>query len=62
MSVNPDVNIVKEWILKEIEEERIKPGESLPGLLALARTCNVKTDDVQAVSYTHLTLPTTPYV
>ena len=30
MSVNPDVNIVKEWILKEIEEERIKPGESLP--------------------------------
>ncbi|WP_340285264.1 GntR family transcriptional regulator [Staphylococcus coagulans] len=47
MSVNPDVNIVKEWILKEIEEERIKPGESLPGLLAFARTCNVKTDDVQ---------------
>ena len=23
---------------------------------------NIKTNDIQAVSYTHLTLPTTPYV
>ncbi|PCF75691.1 transcriptional regulator [Staphylococcus delphini] len=47
MSVNPDVNIVKEWILKEIEAENIKPGESLPGLLAIARQLDVTTDNVQ---------------
>lgn len=47
MSVNPDVNIVKEWILKEIEAKNIKPGESLPGLLTIARQLNVTTDNVQ---------------
>ncbi|QLK85892.1 GntR family transcriptional regulator [Staphylococcus sp. 17KM0847] len=47
MSVNPDVNKVKEWILQEIVAEHLKPGESLPSLLTMARTCEVKTDDVQ---------------
>lgn len=47
MSINPDVNIVKEWILKKIENEDIKPGESLPGLLSIARQLEVTTDNVQ---------------
>lgn len=32
---------------KEIEAENIKPGESLPGLLAIARQLDVTTDNVQ---------------
>ncbi|ARJ51726.1 GntR family transcriptional regulator [Staphylococcus lutrae] len=47
MSINPDVNIVKEWILKEIEQENIKPGASLPGLMSIARQFGVTADNVQ---------------
>ncbi|MCS4486308.1 GntR family transcriptional regulator [Staphylococcus americanisciuri] len=47
MSINPDVNKVKEWILTEIDKQQLKPGESLPSLLSMARACDVKTDDVQ---------------
>ncbi|MFO3701513.1 transcriptional regulator [Staphylococcus felis] len=47
MSVNLNINKVKDWILKGIEAEQIKPGESLPGLLELARTCEVSIDEVQ---------------
>ncbi|MDO5375592.1 GntR family transcriptional regulator [Staphylococcus rostri] len=47
MSINPDVNKVKEWILTEIEQQHLKSGEPLPSLLTMARACDVKTDDVQ---------------
>ena len=47
MSINPDVNKVKEWILTEIEKQQLKPGEALPSFLTMARACDVKTDDVQ---------------
>ncbi|UXR72486.1 MULTISPECIES: GntR family transcriptional regulator [unclassified Staphylococcus] len=47
MSINPDVNKVKEWVLAEIESGRLKPSDMLPSLLTIARTCDVKTDDVQ---------------
>lgn len=47
MSINPNVNKVKEWILAEIESGQLKPSDMLPSLLTMARTCDVKTDDVQ---------------
>ncbi|MDN6182563.1 MAG: GntR family transcriptional regulator, partial [Staphylococcus equorum] len=37
---------VKEWMIQQIKEGKLSPGESLPSNLAVARTLNVKTDDV----------------
>ncbi|MBI5974919.1 GntR family transcriptional regulator [Staphylococcus canis] len=47
MSVNPNINKVKEWILKNIDNEQLKPGDALPGVLDLAKSCDVSTDDVE---------------
>ncbi|MDU0475799.1 GntR family transcriptional regulator [Staphylococcus chromogenes] len=46
MSVTPEVNKVKSWILQQIDSEALKPGESLPSVLNLARTCDVDTEHV----------------
>ncbi|MEY8626786.1 GntR family transcriptional regulator [Staphylococcus equorum] len=37
---------VKEWMIQQIKEGKLSPGEPLPSNLAVARTLNVKTDDV----------------
>lgn len=37
---------VKEYILKQIKEQSLKPGDKLPSNLSIARELNVKTDDV----------------
>ncbi|EKU50496.1 GntR family transcriptional regulator [Staphylococcus massiliensis] len=46
MSTNVSINKVKEWIINEIKEERIQPGESLPGAYDLSRLLDVKTGEV----------------
>lgn len=45
MSVN-SIYKVKEWIINQIREGELKHGTSLPSNLSIARTVNVKTDDV----------------
>lgn len=47
MSINPNVNKVKDWILKNIDAQTIKPGESLPNELTMAKDCEVEVSDVQ---------------
>ena len=37
---------MKEYILKQIKEQSLKPGDKLPSNLSIARELNVKTDDV----------------
>ncbi|NHM73818.1 GntR family transcriptional regulator [Staphylococcus sp. 11007852] len=46
MSVTPEVNKVKTWILNQIETEALKPGESLPSVFNMAKTCEVSTEHV----------------
>lgn len=37
---------IKEWILNEIEEGNLQPGDPVPSTLSIAREVNAKTDDV----------------
>ncbi|ERS93178.1 transcriptional regulator [Staphylococcus simulans UMC-CNS-990] len=37
---------IKEWILNEIEEGNLQPGDPFPSTLSIAREVNAKTDDV----------------
>lgn len=37
---------VKEWMIQQIKDGKLQHGELLPSNLAIARTLNVKTDDV----------------
>src|SRR5699024_9940349 len=37
---------VKEWMIQQIKDGKLQHGEPLPSNLAIARTLNVKTDDV----------------
>ena len=72
MSPLPFYYQLKQILLTELRDRELSPGARLPGDHELCETYDVSRTVVRqalteletegAVSYTHLTLPTTPYV